>query len=368
MVAAKVLDYSPAAFRRALDRQAPAEGEQAATVLDDCADGILALDFALTFAGFSYEARQLVLSVVGLLGGSGATIEAFDGELAKHVQCSDRTIRRWRAAHLKESKARRFSILEITEGEYDASHKCYGKTSYRFTAPDYVDAVVHEARASELYLRDRRAAIEQAAEEHYADIPDAPPRRRSRKPRRAPAARVEQAFVNAARSIEKGKLALRELADDSREALLESRQGEELRQVLLKLQSDVAEVLENFPQAAEEEEVDGGIGQNVRYPPAAVQTEPSDEDVTAFERVCARAAGEPSVRSVEIELRAADPPPVDAPDEAEVRERIAVMVESGVLDDESARGFESLAHDRETRRAFARCYMSGAPVNGGSAA
>ncbi|HWW74960.1 MAG TPA: hypothetical protein VNZ44_06185 [Pyrinomonadaceae bacterium] len=312
---AQVVDITPAAFRRSLDRgQVTAEVEQAVTVLDDCADGILALDFALSFAGFGYEARQLVLSVVGLLGGGGATLEAFDGELAKHVQCSERTVRRWRAAHLKESKARRFSLLEVVEGEYDAAKKCYGKTSYRFTAPDYVDVVVREARASDLYERDRRTAIEQAAEEHYADIPDAPPRRRSRKPQRAPSVRVEQAFVNAARSVEKGKLALRDLGEDSREALLESPQGEEMRRLLLKLQSDVAEILENFPQPTEGEELKGGIGQNVRYPLLCpvpsheTRDEPSAEDVAAWEEVERRAAGEPQVLTREVQLR---PPPSD---------------------------------------------------------
>jgi hypothetical protein len=299
-MSAQVIDMTPAAFRRTLDRQQPAEVEQAATVLDDCADGIFALDCALTFAGFGYAARQLVLSVVGLLGGGGSTLEVFDGELANHVQCSDRTIRRWRAAHLKESKARQFSLLEIVEGEYDTGRRCYGKTSYRFTAPDYVDAVVREARASDLYKRDRRSAIEQAAEEHYADIPDAPPRRRSRKPRRALAERVERAFINATRNVEKGKLALNELGDDSRAALLESSQGAELRKTLLKLRADVAEILEDFPQASEGEGVDGGIGQNVRYPP---DVRPCAEDVAAWEAIEQRAGSSPRVITREIPLR-----------------------------------------------------------------
>src|ERR1044072_4210425 len=117
-MSAQVIDFTSEAFRRTLDRQgAPVDVGRAASVLDDCADGILALDFALTFAGFSYEARQLTLSIVRLLGGGGATLEAFDGEMAAHLNCSDRTVRRWRAAHLRESKQRRFSLLEITEGE-----------------------------------------------------------------------------------------------------------------------------------------------------------------------------------------------------------------------------------------------------------
>lgn len=314
---AQVYDIAPARLRALGRWPASEEGEQSATVLDDCADGILALDFAFTFAGFGYEARQLVLSVVGLLGGGGLTLEVFDGELANHVQCSDRTIRRWRAAYLKKSKARRFSLLEIVEGEYDVGRRCYEKTSYHFTAPDYVDAVVREARASDLYQRDRRAAIEQAAEEHYADIPDAPPRRRSRKPRRAPAVRVEQAFINAARNVEKGRLALGDLSDDSKAALLESPQGAELRKTLLKLRSDVAEILENFPQVTEGEEVDEGIGQNVRYP---LDVRPYAEDVAAWEVIERRAGGAPHVVSREIPL-------LPSPDSDEELEAEAIRAE-----------------------------------------
>jgi hypothetical protein len=229
----------------------------------------------------------------------GGTLEAFDGELATHLNYSDRTIRRWRAAHLKQAKRRRFSLLEITEGEYDAEHKRYGKTSYSFTATSYVDSVVREARASDIYETDRRTAIERAAEEHYIDIPDAPPRRRSRKPRRAPTVKVEQAFVNAARNVEKGRHALQDLSEDSRATLLESRQGAELRQMLLKLQADVGEVLENFPQPTDTQEVDEGTGHFVRRPPV----EPNAADTALWERLERRAAGAPHVVTRELILR-----------------------------------------------------------------
>lgn len=304
---ATVLDFTPDAFRRRLDA---VESAQTVAVLDDVTDGILALDYALTFAGFSYEARQLTLSILGLLGGGGLTLEAFDGELAAHVNCSDRTIRRWRSAHLKESKQRRFSLLEITEGEYDAENRVYGKTSYRFTAPDYVGLVLSAARASDLYASDRRKAIERAAEEHYGDIPDAPPRRRHRKPRRAPTVKVEQAFDNAARNVEKGRRALQDLSEDSRAALLEGRQGAELREKLFKLQADIGEILENFPQPSDAEEVDGGIGHFDRYPPV----EPSAADSAVFENIMRRAAGAPRVTTRVVNLC---PPPTEEELEAE---------------------------------------------------
>src|ERR1044072_4051803 len=146
MSTAKVHDITPATFRRTLDKRQSSEGEQTATVLDDMADGILALDCALTLAGFSYEARQLTLSIVGLIGGEGGRLEVFDKELAEHVNCSDRTIRRWRAAHIKESTARKFSLIHLEECDDNAALKRYEKTAHSFTAGEYANTVVAEER------------------------------------------------------------------------------------------------------------------------------------------------------------------------------------------------------------------------------
>src|SRR5205085_5784073 len=141
MRAATVHDITPAQFKRMAERL-ETDTRPSPSILEDMADGILALDLALTFAGFSHEARQLTLSVVGLLGGSGEPLGVFDAELATHLKCSDRTIRRWRAAHNGEARRLRFSLLEITESEYEADHQRYKKTSYRFIASAYVEAVV----------------------------------------------------------------------------------------------------------------------------------------------------------------------------------------------------------------------------------
>jgi putative DNA primase/helicase len=48
---------------------------------------------------------------------------------------------------------------------------------------------------------------------------------------------------------------------------------------------------------------------------------------------------------------------LDVPDKTEFLEQVAVMVDGGGLDEETAREFESLAHDPVTREAFARRYM-----------
>ncbi|HJQ31685.1 MAG TPA: hypothetical protein VJ866_05895 [Pyrinomonadaceae bacterium] len=298
---AQALDHTPAAFRRILARhQEFAGSEKTVSLLDDTADGILAVDFALTFAGFSYQARQLSLSIVGLLGGGGGRLEIFDKRLAEHLNCSDRTIRRWRAAHIRESKAKKFALLRLEEGDY-TGQKRYEKTAYSLNPHLglYLAAVVREARASDLYRSDRRAAVERAAEEHYHDIPNAPPRARRRKPRQAPSVKVEQAFVNAVRNVEKGRQALQDLEPDSRAALLESRQGEELRQTLLKLWTDIGDILTSLPQSTEVEDLDRGLGQSVLTPVA----EPSPEDVAAWGEVERRVVGSPQVITCEVNLR-----------------------------------------------------------------
>ena len=145
--------------------------------------------------------------------------------------------------------------------------------------------------------------------------------RRRRKPWRAPAARVEQAFVNAARSVEKGKLALRELTKDSRAALLESAQGEKLREVLLKLRADIFKILRDFPQSPEAEELEGGIGQNVRYPPDVQHPSADAPDQASLWRQTFAGLTMPPVRTSEIELRPPrarpSPPPHGAREEAE---------------------------------------------------
>jgi hypothetical protein len=301
----KVYDYTPEAFRRALlEAEQPDEDASTFTALEDMADGVLALDFALTFAGFGYQARQLVHSIVGLVG--SGTLVAYDKDVAKHLVCSDRTVRRWRAAHIREARRVRFSLLEIVEGEYDAGKKLYEETAYRFTGASYVNAVVAAARASEMYQTDRRAAIERAAEEQYGDIPDAPARRRTRKPRRAPGVKVERAFSNAARNVEKGRQALQDLGDESRQALLVSSQGEELRRTLLKMQADLKGIIENVTQTRDAEEVDGGYRTFFPAPaecPAPSTVEPRAEDVATWAEIERRAGGEPRVRSRELELR-----------------------------------------------------------------
>ena len=93
------------------------------------------------------------------------------------------------------------------------------------------------------------------------------------------------------------------MADDSLAALIEGSQGAELRQTLLKLQADIAEVLETLPQATDGERVEEGLGQNVLTPRDDSPGGPSAADLAAWEEVERRAAGEPRVQSHELQLR-----------------------------------------------------------------
>jgi hypothetical protein len=252
MAMAQVLDYTPAAMRRSLDGS-PAEGEQAATACEDMCDGILALDFALTFAGAPPAARKFVISIVGLLGAGDDPLKCYDALLADHFKCDERTLRRWRSDHTEWSKAKKFSLLVITPGEYDRERKRYEKSAYYLNegVADYINTVVSEASASELYARDRRKAIELAAEEHYHLIPDAPPRDRKKKPYRARGVKAEHPFVAALHNMEKGEEEFERLTPEEKAEYLKTRQGK----ALVEVRDKAAKILLHCFQVAEDEDI-----------------------------------------------------------------------------------------------------------------
>lgn len=252
MSTATVFDFTPSQFRRTTQRQTPEPSTEAtSSIFSDMADGILVLDFALSFAGFNYDARQLDLSIVGLLGNGQDTLEMFDEELAEHLKCSVRTVRRWRAANIKEAKAKRFNFVQITEGEYDRDRKRYEPTKYRFTGAAFVESAVSEARQSDEYKKDRRATLKKAATDHYDEIPNAPPRQRNKKPTPAPTLKIERDFINAAKNINQGRNTLNGLAEHTRAAFMAGAQGEQLRALLAEMQQGIADILQDFPQPSD---------------------------------------------------------------------------------------------------------------------
>lgn len=259
---ATVHDFTPGAFRKKLARHqmqtTPTPQPETETIFSDMADGILALDYALTFAKFTYDARQLVLSVAGLIGDADGELAIFDEAFAEHLKCSTRTVRRWRAEYMKLSRVFTFGFLEIIEGDYDPQEKRFLPTRYRFIgeAREYVERAVAEARQSSEYKRDRQAAIKKAAEACYTDLPEAPPIDRNHKPKRSTTIQIERDFINAKKNLAKGQRTLGDLPERARTVFLAGTQGEELRALLLQMQQEIAGLLQDFPQTVDNVEVD----------------------------------------------------------------------------------------------------------------
>jgi len=60
-------------------------------------------------------------------------------------------------------------------------------------------------------------------------------------------------FINAKRNFDKGRTALDGLPEHARNVFLASGQGKEVRALLLKLQAEVADSLQEFPQTVDDE-------------------------------------------------------------------------------------------------------------------
>lgn len=382
--AAKVVDVPFGHFRKSA-AHAPTPAA-AAGVFKDMTDGAAVMQLFFNLAGFEWKETKIFLPVAELCGDASRPVALYDEELAEHARCTDRTVRNWRRDYLARAAVVSFHPLEIAEGEYDRDKQRYERTSYTVAeaVAEQVERAVAIARALPDYSKDRMECLERAARLAYDDIPDAPAQRaRKRRPQKSLQPEAVKSFERAKRSIEQGRRALAELEERRRQALLAGRGGE-LRELLLSMRGEIDEILSGISEDVEPEEVSyipenlSGIPprahvgastdesdsssrfrvdiKNTRKRPEAIspEIEPDPESVTIFDDVCSRLRA-PKVRSTTIPLRAPDP---DPPEETEVRERIAVLVESGELDDESARGFEELAHDPETRRAFARRYMT----------
>ena len=344
-------------------------------IFTDMADGILALDFGLTFAGFSYEARQLVLSIVGLLGDGETTLEISDPELAEHLNCSERTIGRWRRAYSDEAYAKSYSPLEITEGEYDADTERYRPTKYRFTGANFVEQTVTEARNSDEYTRNRQAAIERSAAARYDDIPNAPVRRRQRKPRIVPTLRLERHFINAERNIVRGRITLEDLPERSRAAFLNSQQGKELYARLLKLQEEIAGILEDFPQISDDKDLEDKVDILSGIPPddetaagATIESSVSAPDeATAGETGVRVNKEDPRTQELEIWERIegrfkppGDAPPEKSPAQSSPPAELENDAAQAVADDDIQAGMDE--YELELERAFNLYLESGMPA------
>jgi hypothetical protein len=115
---------------------------------------------------------------------------------------------------------------------------------------------------------------------------------------------------------------------------------------LISIRGHGIEGIEDVSRNGNEKRETSEINENV----SKVDT-PCHENVTLEQKV----VDFPSSHTHELQYIAESEPKV--PDEKKFRERIAAMVESGALDEESAQEFEQTAHDAIVRRAFCKRYM-----------
>ncbi len=249
-VTATFTDYTPGHLRRKV--QQPAAATEQSAIFSDMADGNLVTEFFFKFANFDYAASNLVLTLIGILGDAEENIKLFDEDIANVAKCNERTVRRWRASYLEQAQKQNFFPLEIVEGEYDHMTQRYKATSYRITFADALERAVATARARPEYKTDRRAAIEKAAEIYYDDIPQAPSRMRTRKPRKAAQTPIAH-LSGASKKITSAQASLEEMPSRQRDAFING-QGEELRGMLEALRQQIAE-LESCLETGETENV-----------------------------------------------------------------------------------------------------------------
>ena len=314
---AKVFDITPAHLRRTLEGR-PA-GEQVSVVVNDLADGVEAVHQLANLAGFSERPRAFIFALASAAHKAGDEfVELLDEELAEQQGCSTRTVRRQRADYLKESRERRFGFVEVIEGEYNQGTNQNAPTRYRFHVGGQIAEAVELARRtpgwSEMSRRKQREAVARACEEVFHTIPDARrQRRKGRRPR--PAAEEIRSRLKAAETnLDAAGGMASNLPASALAELLDEGGGEAgtLRDRLLRMRAEIDQMLaEAPPETLCAEEVDRGVRTNCPNPPAA---EPRAEDVAAWEALERRAAGEPSVVTREVTLRA---PPSDEELEAE---------------------------------------------------
>jgi hypothetical protein len=238
------------------------------SIISDMADGNLATEFIFSFAGFGYVESQLILSLVGIIGGD--TVELFDEEVAKIAACDERTVRRWRKAYLEKATKLNFWPLEIKQGELCKETFRYLPTTYRITFAETVEQIVVEARASADYRKDRVKAIERAANLHYEDIEQAPPKLRKQK--RKPAQKTPLTHLQGAtKNLANAQNTFDNMSERNRQAFING-QSEELYAALDAMRRQIAEieaVLSGVPATVENVEVKGGGRTKCPVPPPA---------------------------------------------------------------------------------------------------
>jgi hypothetical protein len=292
---AQFIDFSARDFNRKFDEHRPKfavnHDESIRNVIPlrtgnleaDGADFTAALDWLMTLAGYTEAPRSFVRAVVGSIKRDAddnfQQTARTDEELAEVMGCSIRTVQRQRKDYLEQEngsdkvKGTNFSIIAVTEGEYDREKGRHAPTRYRFLIGAQTAQTVERARTSPEWKRDQRKAIREAAIEVFEDIPEAPPAATTRKKRKASdeseAKRIRSMIVTLSKN----------LADLERKKL-----DGNLPQLCDELKTEIG-VAMNAPTMREVFNVQGLAGaarQNVMQgTPANLVVTPEEEETTA---------------------------------------------------------------------------------------
>ncbi len=236
---------------------------------DGCAFAC-ALDWMMTFAGYSETPRSFVRAVAGVIerdeDGNGKRMAITDERLAELMNCSPKTVQRQRRSYLEQERgsdkvrATNFSIISVVEGEYDHKQGKHTTTVYEFLVGKQAAQAVERARTSPEWKRDQFKAMREATREVFNDIDEAPlaSTKRTKKTLspESEARKIRQTIVSLAKR----------LGDQTRKI----KDADTLASLKLdELQSDIEDAMfsGNLRQAFVTKEVDPPGGQNVHQPP-----------------------------------------------------------------------------------------------------
>ncbi len=273
-VIASVLDFNAGQFRRQMD--APVL-EHNPAIMQDMADGIEAVHALMNLAYFSERPRAFIFAIAtAALDADSDCVELYDDNLAALQNCSKRTVMRQRKDYLREAFNRKFSLIEIIEGEYDKTRNEHAPTRYRFRLAGEISEIVTLARSSKEWREgDREAqrkAIQRAAGYVYGSIPDAgTSKKRKAKQNRPATSEIETFKKIVATNLSKLQDRTGKLPPMERERLVEN--PGDLRQWWLDERAKMDAVLGvDSAQTSDSVEVDRGTGQLVTYPPPTAGT------------------------------------------------------------------------------------------------
>jgi hypothetical protein len=238
---------------------------------DGCAFAC-ALDWLMTFAGYSEAPRSFVRAVAGVIerdeDGNGKRMAITDDRLAELMNCSTKTVQRQRKLYLEQERgsekvrATNFSILAVIEGEFDHATQKHAPNVYEFLVGKQAAQAVERARTSPEWKRDQFKAMREATREVFNDIDEAPLASTKRKKKtlspESEARRIRQTMVSLAKRLGEQT---RQIKDPDTLANLK----------LDELQSDIEEAMfsGDLRQAFVTKEVDPPTGQNVHQPPVS---------------------------------------------------------------------------------------------------